>query len=86
MAVLFHQAWSWSSAKNLEPKQGTQLFLKYCDRAFNSSSLVRPENCRDPSVAGSSPDTGTLPVGRPESLRSPYYGLALYTNQTKPRL
>ncbi|GFO41923.1 hypothetical protein PoB_006842800 [Plakobranchus ocellatus] len=43
------------------PKQGTQLFLKYCDRAFNFSSLVRPEICWDPSVAGSSPATGALP-------------------------
>ncbi|GFN92446.1 hypothetical protein PoB_001895200 [Plakobranchus ocellatus] len=58
----------------------------YFDRAFNSSSIVRPEICRDSFVSGSSSATGTLPDRRPESLRSPYCGLALYTNQTKPRL
>ncbi|GFN91652.1 hypothetical protein PoB_001815800 [Plakobranchus ocellatus] len=58
----------------------------YFDRAFNSSSLVRPEICRDSFVAGSSPAIGTLPDRRSESLVSPYCGLPLYTNQTKPRL
>ncbi|GFO28183.1 hypothetical protein PoB_005468800 [Plakobranchus ocellatus] len=58
------------------PKQGTQLFLKYCDRTFNSSSLNRPEICRDPYVAGSSSATGALPDEEPESLRSPC-GLAI---------
>ncbi|GFN92447.1 hypothetical protein PoB_001895300 [Plakobranchus ocellatus] len=58
----------------------------YFDRAFNSSSIVRPEICRDSFVAGSSSATGTLPDRRSESLRSPYCGLALYTNQIKLRL
>ncbi|GFO35207.1 hypothetical protein PoB_006171200 [Plakobranchus ocellatus] len=63
-----------------------RFFLKYCDRAFNSSSLVRREICWDPSVAGSSPATGALPDWRPESLRSPCLIVNWLYTQAKPNL
>ncbi|GFN96388.1 hypothetical protein PoB_002289400 [Plakobranchus ocellatus] len=48
--------------------------------------LVRPEICRDLSVTGSSPATGALPDGRPESLRSPCLIVDWLYTQTKPNL
>ncbi|GFN89585.1 hypothetical protein PoB_001609100 [Plakobranchus ocellatus] len=46
---------------------------------------VRPEICRDPSVAGSSPAIGTLARRRLEILRSPNCGLVIKTKPNQPR-
>ncbi|GFO30867.1 hypothetical protein PoB_005737200 [Plakobranchus ocellatus] len=52
---------------------------------WHSGYRVRPEVCRDPSVAGSTPLPAPWPGGGPKSLRSPCCGLDIVKNQNHLR-